>query len=177
MAQFRIFQMPEDVSNWASIHFSASQMSDFDVKKHIDSGLADYKGGYYKIINLYLRAGSEKCNGYDVEGLQNQLLKCKLPDNITAYRYVCIREWISIRCKTLWNKTYIYPTFLSTTLLPKYYGMPEIKWGRVKLKILLPRGTRGMYIPEVNPNMPEFEVLLPHHTHIKSRGFCSYIVD
>ena len=69
-----------------------------------------------------------------------------------------------------------YPAILSTTLLKGYYSMDEIKKHRIAVEIKIPRGANGTYISEVNPNLPEYEFLLPHHTKIKRESLKSFAV-
>lgn len=45
--------------------------------------------------------------------------------------------------------------------------MEDIKRSRLVIKIRIPKGTFGTYLPEVNPKAPEFEILLPHHLKLK----------
>ena len=38
--------------------------------------------------------------------------------------------------------------------------MDDIKWGRLSIQIYIPKGTHGVYLPEVNCNAKEFEILI-----------------
>lgn len=173
---FREFHVPEDVRQWVSLHYSAEQLAIVTVGIGVDSPLADYKGGFFRIMNEYLRAGATKSEDYDIVGLQTMLLGCNLPDDIVVYRYVSLKEWLTIRFCTLRGATYTCPTFFSTTLLKKYYSMLDIKYGRLPIKILAPRGTPGTYLSEVNLEMAEYEILFAHHCSLKRNGFMSYIM-
>ena len=176
MIVYKALSTPEEVTQWVSSSYSPTQLSKLDVKNHLNSPLADYKGNFSHIINKYLRAGYIKCKEYDIEGLQAILLSCSLPENIITYRFISLREWIKIRLGTFLGEVYEIPIFLSTTLLKKHYSMDDKKLGRICIKIYVQRGTHGTFIPEVNPQNPEFEVLFAHHSKLKRKGFSGYIM-
>ncbi len=44
------------------------------------------------------------------------------------------------------------------------------------IKIIVPKGTKGVFLPEVNPGQPEFEVLFPHGTRLKRIGIDKYTI-
>lgn len=174
MIEYKAFSTPKEVTQWVSSSYSPTQLSKLDVKNNLGSPLSDYKGNAYRIMNQYLRDGYTICNDYDIDGLQAILLSCSLPDSIVTYRYVSKRDWLKIYLGTMFGKIYQNPIFLSTTLLKKYYSMEEIKVRRICIKIYVPMGAPGTYIPEVNPNSPEFEVLFAHHSKLKRNGFKGY---
>ena len=47
--------------------------------------------------------------------------------------------------------------------MKEQYAMNDIKVGRLAITVLIPKGTHGVYVPEVNMSMPEYEILLPSH--------------
>ena len=128
-------------------------------------------------MNECLRGGDTRCERDNIEKLQAYLLKCHLPENIVVYRYVSWCEWLTICTNTFFRGEYVHPGFLSTTMLKNHYGMKAIKANRVTIRINVPKGTCGICLPEVNPQKPEYEVLLAHHCKVKKYGVFEYIIE
>lgn len=178
MSEYRIFNNPQEVSAWVASNYFDAEISQLDVRKNKDSPLGDYKGNAYKKINYIVRHGCEKDQAlYDIEGMQSLLLSHKIPENIMVVRYVDLLEFFIILWSTRWNRTYVYPQFLSTTLLKNAFSMDYLKKGRILINIQIPKGTYGAFLPEVNPNSPEFEVLFPYRMHIKRIKWTLYHLE
>ncbi|MBE7058991.1 MAG: hypothetical protein E7387_07865 [Ruminococcaceae bacterium] len=144
----------------------------------METPLADYKGNGYHGINKYIRLGCiENQDVFDINGLQAFLTSKTLKDSIKVFRFVDFRELVVLLWNTRKNKVYTYPGFLSTTLLKEYYSMSYIRQKRVAISIRIPKGTHGTYVAEVNPKMPEYEILLPYHTKLKRIGFMTFEVE
>ena len=119
-------------------------------------------------MNQYVRLGSEaQQKEYDIIGLQKFLLEKAIPESIEAYRFVSFKELCYLIKGTIKGKFYTYPNFLSTTLLKDYYSMEDIKQNKFTVTIRIPKGTSGRYIAEVNPNNPEYEILIPYRVKLK----------
>ena len=95
-----------------------------------------------------------------------------IPQDIVVTRFVDLKEWWALLKGTVQGKAYEYKGFLSTTMLKKYFGMDDIKWGRLSIQIYIPKGTYGVYIPEVNNNAKEFEILISLGQKLK-RIYCN----
>lgn len=180
---YKRFTSPEDVKTWVSSHYTQKQLDEFDMNLHMDGPISDYKGSGYRAMNEIIRAGAKygitelNSAGYDILGLQGQLMKMKTPENIIATRFINMKELLIIRKATCFGKAMIYNGFLSTTLLKEYYSMDDKKHGRIPISLFIPVGTPGMYLPEVNPNCPEYEFLLPYGVKLKHIGNMKYIIQ
>lgn len=167
MSEYKSFNSPQEVARWVICHYSNAEICQLDVRENADSPLGDYKGNAYSKINYIVRHSCEKNQKlYDIEGIQSLLLSHKVPEDIIATRYVDWNELLILLWNTRWHRTYIYPQFLSTTLLRNAFSMDYLKKGRIPISIQIPKGTYGAFLPEVNPDSPEFEVLLPYRMHI-----------
>ena len=177
MDSCRIFQTPKEINDWICFSYTKQELLETDVKHTNIQALAEYKGGLYRVMNEYLRMGIENIQQeYDIQDLQLFLQSRTIQESIIAYRFISIKEWCWLLWKTCCHKKTVYPAFLSTTLLKEYYSMDEIKRNRFVVEIKIPKGANGTYICEVNPNLPEYKVLLPHHTRMKRVGFKSFEV-
>lgn len=178
LERFRIFNIPEEVIEWTNVHYTDQELKSLDIKNNLNSPLADYKGSGYRGMNEYIRLGCiNDQDVFDIKGLQSFLSSKELKDSIQVYRFVDVRELMILLWNTRRDKVYEYPGFLSTTLLKLYYGMSYIRDRRVAINIRIPKGTHGTYIAEVNPKLPEYEILLPYHTKLKRIGFMTYEVE
>ncbi len=177
MNTYKRFETPSDVEKWVNSVYSKTELLETDVKHTNIQALTEYKGGLYRVMNEYLRKGIEDIQqDYDIQGLQLFLKSRTIKESIMAYRFISIKEWCWLLWKTYCHKETVYPAFLSTTLLKKYYSMDEIKRNRIAVEIKIPKGVNGTYISEVNPYLPEYEFLLPHHIRMKRVGFKSFEV-
>lgn len=175
MQEYRHFASPAAVADWVALHYTEGQLQALCVNDMLDSPLLDYKGGSYRDMNTHLRMGVENLHSpYDISGLQKLLKGYQLPEGVETHRFVCWKEWLKLFWNTRHNRVYTYPSFLSTTLLKDYYSMDEIKKGRIVITILAPCGSTGTYLPEVNEEAPEFEILFPHHTSLRRISFSKY---
>lgn len=178
MKQYKEFSSPEEVNVWVQDNYSKEELDFLDVVKNSDSPLSYYKGNYYKVINQYLRMGlEERQDTYDIVGVKAMIEQYKIPENLSVIRFIDIREFICLVWNTRFGKKYVYPCFLSTTLLRKYYAMDEIKRHRLAITILVPEGMPGIYIPEVNADSPEYEVLFPYRIKLKRISWRKYIIE
>lgn len=144
---------------------------------NVDSPLFEYKGGYYRHFNQLIRAKAEQNQtDYDIMGLNAFLSSFSVNTNLITYRYVSFKEYITLFRSTLFKHTYEYPCFLSTTLIDTLYSMDEIKYKRILIKILIPKGTKGVILPEVNPERPEFELLLPYRLKLKRIAVKTFMI-
>lgn len=175
--EYRDFSSPEEIYNWVKASYSSEQLYEFDCVNNRDTVVGDYKGGFYKHMNACINLiGIEKYADYGAKDLQAALLKCSLPENIVVTRFVPGKEWLMLLKQTRRNKVHEYNCFLSTTLLKNNYSMDEIKHYRILIKIYATKGTPGMFILEVNPEAPEFEILFPCKTKIKRVGLFSFMI-
>ncbi len=175
MSEYREFSVPEDVAEWVEKHYSKSELDQFDIKLNPESTLAEYKGSAYCRINEYVRRRIEnQQEDFDIVGLKRLLCSKKVPESIIVYRYVSLKEWWVLFKGTMNRKKFTYPSFLSTTMLKSYYSMEEIKKNRLAVKIFIPQGTPGTYLPEVNSKMPEYEILMPYHLSLKKISWNTY---
>ena len=168
MQEYKYFSTPKEVFNWVNLHYAKEILDQLNVKKNPESPLTDYKGKAFHEINRYVRHHEEdKQSDYDIKGIQGILLSMTFCESITTFRFVSFKELRILLCQTAFGRIYEYPAFLSTTLLKDYYAMDDIKRGRLPIAIHIPQNTNGTYIPEVNPEIPEFEILLPYRLRMK----------
>ena len=178
MTGYKKFNSPQEVSIWVASNYSEAEIFQLDVRKNIASPLGDYKGNAYRKINYIIRHGGERNQElYDIEGIQSLLHSHKIPENIMAVRYVDLHEFLILLWNTRWHRTYIHPQFLSTTLLKDAFSMDYLKKWRIPINIQIPQGTYGAFLPEVIPDNPEFEVLLPYRMLITRIKFNLYHIE
>ncbi len=164
MEEYRSFDTSDEVKEWVNNNYSVAELSDltFDISNPENNvALFLYKGVGYRRMNENVRKGN-LTNEWVAE-LQSLLLSKRIKESIEVERFVDFKEWMILLGKTSWGRFYKYPAFLSTTMLSKDYGIEDIAQRRHVVKIQIPQGTPGTYIPEVNKDRPEFEVLLPYH--------------
>ena len=132
----------------------------------------------YRIINQYIREKRETIQkDYDIEELQKTVCSFSTVENLITYRYISGEEFKFLTQNTRMNKECEYPSFMSTTLLKDLYNIEQIKFNRRLIKIYVPKGSPGMYIPDsLFPNSPEYEFLLPYRIKLKRIGFKSFMV-
>lgn len=174
MLEFKRFTSPQDVDVWVAKHFNENQLMEFSAKDNLDSALGTYKCSGYRWINEGIRIGG--INSNEVLELQKMLMQQAIPESIQTFRFVSPKELSILIWKTRRRHAFNYPGFLSTTLLPEYYSMNYIKDKRILISFFIEKGVSGMYLPEVNPNMPEFEILFPHHLKIKRIQWNQYLI-
>ncbi len=178
LRSYRRFTTPSDVFEWVGTHYSQDELDQFDVKKNPGHPLTWYKGGLYKDINTVIRRGwIDSYSTVDIDAIQEQLLQMHIAENITVTRFTSFKEYGYLYWHTMFRKTLEYPGFLSTTMLKDNYAMDEIRRWRIPISIYIPAGAPGMYLPEVNPSSPEYEILLPYHTKIQRITSDKYIVS
>lgn len=167
MEEYRSFNTPEEVKEWVNNNYSIAELSDlsFNISNPENNvSLFLYKGVGYKRMNENVRKGN-LTNEWVAE-LQKLLLSKRIKESIEVERFVDFKEWIILVRKTRRRRVFEYPAFLSTTMLSKDYGIDDIACRRHIIKIQIPQGTPGTYIPEVNKDRPEFEILMPHHIRL-----------
>jgi hypothetical protein len=141
-----------------------------------DTALMEYKGGAYKEMNRCLRNGYTDSDTCDIAGLQSFLNQCCLPEDIVVYRFVSWKELLFLWGKGTLGRSFYYPSFLSTTMLPDSYSMEDIKKSRYKIRLYVPKDAPATFLPEINPDKPEFEVLLAHSLMIKKIGYYEFLI-
>ena len=177
MNKYRSFSSPQEVEEWVRKTYSKQELQDLTIEHNSESPLFDYKGNAYKVINAMLRQGCIESQDYNIFGLQAVLKSKSIPENILVYRYVGIRELLILHWYTICGKEYIYPSFLSTTLLKDFYSMDNVKRCRFAINLLVMKGSHGAYIPEINPDLPEYEILFPYHVKLKRLHWNLFLVD
>ena len=169
---YRCMKTPKEVQCWVNLNYRNEDLKELiELKNEEDKeklALLFYKGNGYKRMNNYVRNGIVDTNNIgDVNSLQELLLSKIIRESIEVYRFINLKELMILLKNTSKKRVFEYPSFLSTTLLWKYYSMEDIKKGKICIAIRVPKGTHGTYIPEINPSRPEYEILLPHHLKIK----------
>ncbi|GEM_PF-1597964 len=172
-ANIKEFYSPEEVDAWAVSCYSEEYVKKYSYFNS-NSPLNDYKGALYKNMNASLMQGVTKRT--TVKGLQDMLLSDSLPNSIVTYRFVSLKELLHIFVGTIFDRIYTVPIFWSTTLLKEDYAMGDIKNGRFLITILAPEGSHGRYVPEVNPDRREYEVLFAHNIKLKKLSPLSYCI-
>ena len=172
------FLTEESLRDWLSHNYSDELLKRLKEEvMSISSPLFDYVGGAYRVINQSLRMNDEEIQtDYDIIGLQKFLCSLTIPENLLTTRFVSVKEYRTLIWNTRLNREYVYPCFLSTTLIKDLYHMQEIRHHRIPIKILVPKGTNGSYIPEVNPKNPEFELLMPYRVKLKRKNLTTFII-
>ena len=176
---FQKFSSPEEVEKWVERNYTKNQLNKFNLSLNLEEPIALYKGSGYQRMNGILRAKTRDKGiklPHDIISFQEQLSGMKAPGDMVATRFAGLGEAIRLFRLTIFKKVVVFDSFLSTTLLKDYYSMSNIKNGRVPISIYIPKGTPGMYIPEVNPDLPEFEFLIPYGVMLKRIGSRKYLV-
>lgn len=173
-----VFHTTEQLKDWQIANYSTSQISSLcEAVNNMDNPLSYYKGEGSKAMNRYLRKllndDDVKEMTYKLQELINQYVT---NDNFIVYRFVKLQELKVLLKSTFCKKIYIVPGFLSTTFLPALYSMEDIKKASIRIKIIVPKDTHGICIPEVNPDSPEYEWLMPYGMKLKRLSLKTYIV-
>ena len=178
MDKYTKLKTVEDLNNWLSRNYTKEQLEYIQAEaNNPDSPLYFYFGEGYRAYNRCLRKNLEKSQtDYDIEGLQKMICSFSTTENLVAYRYISKDEFSVLTQNTYSKKEYVYPCFMSTTLLNKLYNVQQIIQGRKLIKIYIPKGTHGMYIPDIFPDSPEYEFLLPYRIKLKRKWLKSFIV-
>lgn len=172
---YTIFSTKLEVEEWVKKYYTEQELSVLDVNKDADSSLIIYKGNGAEAYNKALRTGRVTAEiSSRIQKMQELLCKYEIPTNITTYRYVSWKEVMVLDSSTRFGKIYKYESFLSTTLLKDIYAMSEKCQKRSLILIQVPGGTKGAYIPEVNKDRPEFEILFPFGMKLKKIGCNKY---
>lgn len=167
MEKYHRFSNPKEVDVWVQRHYTQKELNELGENKIF--ALLFYKGDGYRYMNNCVRAGTiDETDVVDINSLQQLLLSKQIQESIEVYRFVDFKELNILLHNTSKKQVYEYPSFLSTTLLLKHYSMEKIKKGKFSIAIRIPQGTHGTYLPEINDNSPEYEVLLPHHLKLRS---------
>lgn len=175
-----IFRTEEDVTNWVNQNYSEKELQRLNIfpaaSSEVPRALIAFKGISYKAINEYLRKNPDGTETNEkLCEFQNCILERCIPTDVTVYRYVTFKEELWLNFSTQRGKICSYHGFLSTTLLEQRYRElhPEIQ-GRSVIEIQVPKGANGVYLPEVNPTKPDFEVIFPHKTKLECIGVNKY---
>lgn len=176
------FKTEADVEDWAKQNYSEEQLCRLKVSRTFNSkvpwALAAYKGNLSEKINGILRDDPCKIETDErLKEFQDLICSYSIPTEVTVYRFVSSKEYCWLDSATRFGKICVYNGFLSTTLLgDRYRELYSRVHRRILIQIDVPKGTKGTYLPEVNPDMPEFEVLFPHGTRLKKVWFNKYTI-
>ncbi|MCD7823908.1 MAG: hypothetical protein LUG86_07855 [Oscillospiraceae bacterium] len=173
---YRKLSTPEDVEQWVKLNYSDEEIAKItEYQNSSDSPLQKYKGGMYRWINSMVRGGyTEKNEECDIPELQMFLSSWILDDDIVVYRFVDLLELRVLLKNTVKHSEYTCHNFLSTTLLKKYYSMDDIKKHRFTIKIQVGKGSHGVYLPEINKDRPEYEILFPYDSKLTRIGWLTF---
>lgn len=177
-----IFETEDNVVSWVKHNYSEKELQRLKVSSTALTdapwALVAYKGILSEKINTLLRENPNAIETNEkLSELQKLIFEYSIPTDITVYRYVSYKEYSWLNRMTRWRKICTYNGFLSTTLLAKRYREFHSEvFGRVIIEIKVPKGAIGTYLPEVNPNMPEFEILFSHGTRLKRIGMGKYTI-
>lgn len=172
---YKKFATPLEVETWVEENYKEEELEKVSVLPYNPNKMALnlYKGSGYKRINTLLwRDKSDEI----VEELTKLIEGYVIPQDIVVTRFVDLKEWWALLKGTVQGKAYEYKGFLSTTMLKKYFGMDDIKWGRVSIQIYIPKETHGVYLPEVNNNAKEFEILISPGQKLKRISCNKYAI-
>ena len=173
---FYRFTTLESVSDWLKLHYTQEDLVNIANEVQDDeSALSEYKGNYSRVINNYVRNGQENNQTeYGIMKMQEFLISRTIDDDIEVHRFVSMAELFELWKNTIKGRVYKYPCFLSTTMLKENYSMMEKRRCRVAISIRIRKGTFGTYIPEINSELPEFEILMPYRLKIKKINLITY---
>ena len=172
---YKKFATPLEVETWVKEKYKDEELEKVSVLPYNPNKMALnlYKGSGYKRINTLLwRDKSDEI----VEELTKLIEGYVIPQDIVVTRFVDIKEWWALLKGTVQGKAYEYKGFLSTTMLKKYFGMDNIKRGRLSIQIYIPKGAHGVYLPEVNCNAKEFEILISPGQKLKRISCNKYAI-
>lgn len=172
---YKKFATPLEVETWVKENYKDEELEKVRVLPYDPNKMALnlYKGSGYKRINTLLwRDKSDEI----VEELTKLIEGYVIPQDIVVTRFVDFKEWFILKKATMCGKIYEYKSFLSTTMLKKHFGMDDIKWGRLSIQIYIPKGTHGVYLPEVNCNAKEIEILISPGQKLKRISCNKYAI-
>ena len=179
MEKYTKLKTKEDLDNWLKRNYTKEQMDYLQSEaNNPESSLFFYYGEGYRIYNRYLRNGIEnQQKDYDIVGLRNLFCSFSTVENIISYRYVDVNEFRFLCENTRMDKECEYPSFMSTTLVKKLYNVKDIMYNRILIKIYIPKGSPGIYIPDsLFANSPEYEFLLPYRIKLKRIGHKKFMI-
>ena len=163
---YRTFKTQEEVESWAEDRYGKLFL--LKTKRCYKNGADDpYWIGYYK--GKHSSYFNEHPYSPKSETLNNYLNSFTFEENFITYRYCDKKEYEGL---TKWKPNHI-DKFLSTTLLPELFNGYGVKKDYI-YKILIPKGTKGLYLPNKSPNDLEFEILLPRNSNLIFIGNSTY---
>lgn len=176
MDKYHRFSTPEEVQTWVKQYYTYEELKELEdyekIKDNKIPALLFYKGNGHEHMNHCVRNGITDTNDIvDVNSLQRLLLSKSIKESIEVYRFINIKELKILLRNTSGKRAFEYPSFLSTTLLWEYYSM---KKGKFLISIRIPEGTAGTYLPEINYDRPEYEILLPHHLKLRRINWTTF---
>jgi hypothetical protein len=135
---------------------------------HEQSSITAYTGSSYHQMNDALRNDTVESSYYEsnIKSAQAGLLKGSLKKPVTVYRGMYasgdnLKKIISMMNVGV-GQTFTDKAFVSTSI-----NDGKTFHGNVKLKIVLPEGTKGAYVKPISTHPDEYEYLLPHSTKFK----------
>ncbi len=175
LKMYKVFKNPKDVESWVNNHYDDQSLKEVSVLP-FDT--------YKRALNLYKGLGSKKINSLlrkdqsdeYIEELIQLIGKFEIDENIVVTRFVDFNEWRILVKETMRGKIYKYKGFLSTTMLKKYFAMDDIKRCRIAIQIYIPKGTNGVYLPEVNLDAKEYEILITPGQKIQKVSWNKYLI-
>lgn len=174
--EYRNFDTPKEFKNWFKLNYPKKYFKMItEFYNDNQSPLAGYKGDSFKDYNNIISWNRERAiKEYDsilierADKLQDLLLSHTINENLCTYRFTPQVEFNNMFSVDL-TRTYIqYHTFLSTTLMPKYYaGYKSFYINRRVIKLLINQGTKGLILPELISEKAEYELVMPAHYKLK----------
>ena len=167
--QHREFMSAEEAERWAQENYKAIyneanvSSADFDL-------LFAYSGSWYALYNSHLRYGEEygEETTREIDSLTALLDRCELPENVVAYRYTT-KDVIKAMCQNnvqvgaVFSDKAFFSTSLVRSSMEKFRRENKCN---CLLKLYLPKGLNGVYIPveRTNSQLREQELLLQRDT-------------
>lgn len=106
LQSYRRFETPSDVSVWIEAHYSQNELDQFDINKNPENPLSWYKGGAYSNINRAIRENCiERFETVDINAIQQQIQRMRIPESIVVTRFVSIKEFDYLYWHTMFKKT------------------------------------------------------------------------
>lgn len=174
--EYRNFETPKEFKNWFKLNYPKKYFKMItEFYNDNQSPLAGYKGdsfkGYNKIISMPLERAINEYDSIFIERvykLQDLLLSHTINENLCTYRFATQGEFNYFFSADLTRTLIRNDTFLSTTLLPKYYaGNKGFYINRRVIKLLINQGTKGLILPEVTSVKAEYELVMPARYKLK----------
>lgn len=179
MEKYTKLKNKEELDNWLNRNYTKEQMDYLQSEaNNPESSLFFYYGEGYRIYNRYLRKRLEnQQKDYDIVGLRKLICSFSTVENLVVYRYINADEFRFLRKSTFMNKECEYPSFMSTTLVKELYNVTDVMHRRILIKIYIPKGSPGMYIPDpLFANSFEYEFLLPYRIKLKRIGYKKFMI-